>query len=226
MKKDKIIIIILISIIFWLLGLEIISVILFSLTIFLIIKINKKNTNINIKQNEEQDLEIEDTSKLDELRLECDLAREQLNESSKIKMQTDVRQFMNRNDVSREEVLRYMINKDKFVGFIVQQLHLERIMEVCNFNEDDRKWVTHELWGKTKIMPDEENKAIEDYIIKKMKKMSNKQEIDTIKMWNELKELGLDENEAEIAKQEELNSYRVNEDYYDYDKWLKRKGLI
>ena len=139
------------------------------LIIWWVIKdIRKSNLN-EIDDDNDDVLQINDTS-YEDIRLQSEITQEKLSHALDIKRATDVRQFKGREDVTKEEVLEYMFNKDTYVGFVTQQIHLERIQEVCNFSEEDRQWVTHELWGKTKVMEDEEGLAFEKYMNEKQKK--------------------------------------------------------
>ena len=193
----------------------------------------KDKDNKDEKQNNV--LEINDTSKIDEIRLVAELARKQLDESARIKKETDIRQFAGRNDVTKEEVLEYMFDKDTFVGFIVQQLHLERIQEVCNISDDDKNWITHELWGKTKVNPDSEGQAKRNYIDKKQADLERKIIKDEIEMWREMY-YDLECNPIELSNESKRElACKIKEIYqredrdikhYMYEDWLKMKGYV
>lgn len=62
-----------------------------------------------------------------------------------IRMETDLRQFKGRNDVTRVELADYMFEQRYWDGLYERHLQMEEISKVCNITESDIEWVVNEL---------------------------------------------------------------------------------
>lgn len=189
-----------------------------------------------IENNDEDEiLEVNDTTSHDQLRMQYELIKEKNDEAKKIMQEADVRQFAGRKDVTIEEVSEYLINRTQFIGLEKRINIMKRITQVCNLTENDMNEVFHQIWGKVKIQEDNEGQRIRDWEIEK-----GKQEIlRRTGFWSEFKDQNRkyyksDEEWGNMFPKEKIDEldkkeYEKKESlykFYDYDNWLKKKGYI
>lgn len=159
---------------------------------------------------------------------------------------TDLRQFMNRNDVTKEELAQYMWEQKYWDGAHERHLQMVEISKHCNITEDDIKWVEQELThyptygrvGKAYAFRNDEAHMIwkENNKESAMQTKELIHEIDKSKQDadNFDKLLGIDkfsgyskykayrDNDYQKMTNRNMNNLRT----CDYDTWLTWKGYI
>lgn len=215
----------------------------------------KKLKKKEIKQEEDEILEINDTSSHDKTRMKATLVQEKIDEKRNVMKDTDIRQFKGRKDVTVEEVAEYLINHSQFIGIEKRNYQMQRITQVCNLTEDDMKEVSHLIWGKTKVLEDKEGQKQRDWEIEQLRKKVNSyigengeriyvnEQNEVKSIWQEWKEserkyykTNKEYEEAmesflskEKIKQLEEKEYRQKEStikFACYEDWLKKKGYV
>lgn len=212
-----------------LIDLSIIKLIIGVLLFYFLMKKDKKIE----ENNEDEILEINDTTSHDQIRMQYELIREKDEERKKFMQEADVRQFEGRKDVTIDEVSEYLINRTQFIGFEKRQCIMKRITQVCNMTEKDMNEVFHQIWGKVKIQEDNEGQRIRDWEIEKGKQ----EELKRTGFWSEFKEQNrkyykTDEEWEKMFPKEKIDELDEKEfqkketiyKFYDYDNWLKKKG--
>ena len=237
--KKELIIIILLVMFFYII--KAIIPILFILGIVFLIKRKKRSEKANIPQKKHTQI---DNFQNEELRANLQECNDMLAREKQLRQEADVRQFQNRNDVTKEELLTYMWEQRYWDGIHERHVQMEEIIKVCNLTMDDIKWVEHELQhyhpnpnnpdftldNRCCYVRDMEEKAVHEY-----KNQQNASQI-MLEIANEehrykkevdfLKEIGLD-GVLDIHKQGHdklMNGYNESLRKYDYEKWLIQKG--
>ena len=215
---------------------------LFIVGIYLIIKLRKKP---RIEPQQKKKPLSEATVNLEAIRATYEECEKLVEQDRQIRLETDLRQFQGRTDVTKEELATYMFEQRRWDGKYERHIQMEEIIKVCNLDSDDIEWVENELnyyhsengnilIDKCSPIRSEEEKAVWMYHNEQGKnrvnkyldtiKRERKQEIEYLKLIGEFDpdyEKYFD-NSYEKAVQVGMNNLRE----YDYDRWLKIKGYV
>ncbi len=152
-----------------------------------------------------------------------------IDENRQIRAEADLRQFINRNDVTKEELAEYMFNQRRWDGVYERHVQMEEISKVCNITPNDIEWVEESLKGKCCIVRSEEARAILDYQ-KEQSRLENEKIIrETMSRLQREKDI-LDIYDDDVKQMMLDSSYdlinfcKENLKKCDYDTWLKEHG--
>lgn len=214
--------------------------ILFIIGIFFVIKFKKKP---KIEPQQQKKPLPENTVNIEAIRATHEECEKLVAQDKQIRLETDLRQFQGRTDVTREELLTYMFEQRRWDGNYERHIQMEEIIKVCNLNSDDITWVENELKNyhtdngltltdKCSVLRSDEEKAVWEYYKEQGKNRVNKY-LDTITRERKqeieyLKSIGEYDPDYEKYFNDSYNkAVQVGIDNlreYDYDKWLKIKG--
>ena len=152
-----------------------------------------------------------------------------IDENRQIRAETDLRQFINRNDVTKEELAEYMFNQRRWDGAYERHVQMEEISKVCNITSEDIDWIEKSLKGKCCIVRSEEARAILDYQ-KEQSRLENERIIrETMSRLQREKDI-LDIYDDDVKQMmlessyNLINSCKESLKSCDYDTWLKEHG--
>ena len=190
---------------------------------------SKKKKN----KEKEKEIPIEEENNIEQIKACVEEIEEKNKEDLKYRKKVDLRQFKNRNDVTKEEVAEYLWFHYMWEGFHEKIIICEEIKKVSNINDEDIKWILNEHYNHKSKKGEKGNGCwIRDYEIKKIMEYSIKKERERNKNFQEWenKENNLIKGFKEL---EEINEYikdkKMDEKYkyiYYYEDWLKEKGYI
>lgn len=221
-----------------------------SIPIFIIVlidyKLSNRNKYKNKLENKEKEVPIDENLNIDVLRATVEKI-EEINEYEKeYRKNVDLRQFRGRNNVTCEEVAKYLWIHYIWEGYREKEIICEEISKVSNIDENDIDWIMkdhyHHEYRKGKYGAGcwERNYQIKkekEYEIKKAREFEEKArkfkehcikfQDETFKETDNIPELKIihDTIRNNRIKKDKENE-EVNENYlynFNYEEWLKRK---
>ncbi len=199
------IVIMLINPIFIILGITIILLVAID---YLLFKPRKK------EEKEEYEIPIEEENNVDKIRANIEKVKIKNEEEKEIRKNVDLRQFKGRNDVTKEELAKYLWYHQIWEGRREKEIICEEIAKVSNLTNEDIRWVINEHYnhkgndgisGSGHWIKNEEAKREIEYRRKKVREF---------------------DEEIEKISKEKANKKEEYEYIFYYEDWLKKKGYI
>lgn len=208
-----------------------------SIPLLLIVLIDYRITHKKPKIEYEKEVPIEENQNIDQLRALVESIESEKQKWIEYRRNVDLRQFKGRNDVTKEEVAKYLWYHKVWEGRKEKCIILEEIMRVSNLTEDDCRWIMHEHYnhkgndgsiGGGHWIRNEETKREIEYERKKNEKLER--DFQKIYEYDEIfKDIKPALYEKIKKKNNEYEEKRRNSDYwyiYHYEDWLKQKGYV
>lgn len=204
--------------------------IIISVPIILLVIIDYLLCRPKTKNIDDEKVPIEENENIDGIRATVEKIEKINNKEKEYRKNVDIRQFKGRNNVTKEEVEKYLWVHYIWEGRREKELIIDEIIKETNLTNDDKKWILNEHYNKyingEKFSGcwerNEEIKIEDEYRKKKVRKIRDEQNKYNKQIDNAMKNINFlnDINTNDTSIDDDVK-YR-----YYYEDWLKEKGYV